>query len=131
LKEAVTLHYSTDIRGIVVMQIMLVTIDANNVALQLSRFRPNVPRVPKDTSILLAYYIATLNIELQCNIYCLFSLSLRFWRVQFTGVMNNKPQTAIKGKMDHAKTSLRTEIFAGARISVIQYLALLWFCVAE
>jgi hypothetical protein len=29
-----------------------------------------------------------LNIELQCNIYCLFSLYLRFWRVKYTGLMN-------------------------------------------
>jgi hypothetical protein len=131
LKEAVTLHCSTNVRAIVVMQIILVTIDANNVALQLSSSRPNVPGVPKGTSILLAYYIAALNIELQCNIYCLFSLSLRFWRVQFMGVMNQKHLTAIKGKRDHAKTSLSTGIFAGAIVSVIQYLALLWYCVAE
>jgi hypothetical protein len=26
--------------------------------------------------------VAALNTELQCNIYCLFSLNLRFWRVQ-------------------------------------------------
>jgi hypothetical protein len=32
--------------------------------------------------------VAVLNIELQCNIYCLVSLSLRFWRVPYLGVMN-------------------------------------------
>jgi hypothetical protein len=32
---------------------------------------------------------------------------------------------AIKGTMNHAKTSFSTEIFAGAIISVVQYLALL------
>jgi hypothetical protein len=31
---------------------------------------------------------AALNIEPYCNIYCLFSLSLRFWRVQYMGAMN-------------------------------------------
>jgi hypothetical protein len=33
--------------------------------------------------------VATLNIELWCNIYCLFCLNfLSFWRVQYMGVMN-------------------------------------------
>jgi hypothetical protein len=32
--------------------------------------------------------VAALNIEPQCNVYCLFSLSLRFWRVQNMGGMN-------------------------------------------
>jgi hypothetical protein len=32
--------------------------------------------------------VAALNIELRCNIYCLFSLSLKFWRVKCMGVMN-------------------------------------------
>jgi hypothetical protein len=32
--------------------------------------------------------VAALNIEPQCNIYCLLSLSLRFWRVQYMGAMN-------------------------------------------
>jgi hypothetical protein len=35
------------------------------------------------------------------------------------GVMNQKPPTA----MNHAKTSFNTEIFAGAVVSVVQYLA--------
>jgi hypothetical protein len=29
--------------------------------------------------------IAAINIELQCNMYCLSLLSLRFWRVQYMG----------------------------------------------
>jgi hypothetical protein len=32
--------------------------------------------------------VVVLNIELQCNMYCLFSLSLSFWRVQCMGVIN-------------------------------------------
>jgi hypothetical protein len=36
------------------------------------------------------------------------------------GVMNWKRPTAIKGTMDHAKTSFSTEIFAGAIISGAQ-----------
>jgi hypothetical protein len=39
------------------------------------------------------------------------------------GGMNWKRPTAIKGTMHHAKTSFSTEIFAGAIISVLQYLA--------
>jgi hypothetical protein len=31
---------------------------------------------------------AALNIEVLCNIYCLFSLSLSFRKVQYMGVMN-------------------------------------------
>jgi hypothetical protein len=58
----------------------------------------------------------------------LFSLSLRFWRVQYTGGMNKKRPTAIKGTMDHTKKSFSTEIFAGAIISVVQYLAPLRYC---
>jgi hypothetical protein len=38
------------------------------------------------------------------------------------GGMNKKRLTAIKGTMNHAKTSFSTEIFAGAIISVVQYL---------
>jgi hypothetical protein len=57
--------------------------------------------------------------------YCLFSLSLRVWRVKYLGVMNSKRPTAIKSTINHAKTSLITEIFSGAISSVVQYLALL------
>jgi hypothetical protein len=42
------------------------------------------------------------------------------------GVMNQKRPTAIIGTLNHAKTS---EIFAGAIISVVQYLALLEYIV--
>jgi hypothetical protein len=38
------------------------------------------------------------------------------------GEMNEKGPTAVKGTMDHAKASISTEIFAGAIISVVQYL---------
>jgi hypothetical protein len=38
------------------------------------------------------------------------------------GGMNYKLPTAIKGTMKHAKRSFRPEIFAGAIISVVQYL---------
>jgi hypothetical protein len=34
------------------------------------------------------YYYAALSIEPYCNINCFFSLSLRFWRVQYTRGMN-------------------------------------------
>jgi hypothetical protein len=34
------------------------------------------------------YTLAPLNIEPWCNLYCLFSLSLKFWRAQNTGGMN-------------------------------------------
>jgi hypothetical protein len=37
--------------------------------------------------------------------------------------MNLKRPTAMKGALNHAKTSFSTEICAGARISVVQYLA--------
>jgi hypothetical protein len=66
--------------------------------------------------------VAALNIEPKCNIHCLFSLSLRFWRVQSMGGMNWKRPTAIKGTMHHAKPSFSKEIFASAIISVVQYL---------
>jgi hypothetical protein len=39
------------------------------------------------------------------------------------GGMNEIRPTAIRGTMNHAKTSFSTEIFAGAIISAIQYLA--------
>jgi hypothetical protein len=39
------------------------------------------------------------------------------------GGMNSKRPTAIQGTMNHAKTSFSTEIFDGAIISVVQYLA--------
>jgi hypothetical protein len=39
------------------------------------------------------------------------------------GGMNQKRPTVIKGTMNHAKTSFSTKIFAGAIISVVQYLA--------
>jgi hypothetical protein len=32
--------------------------------------------------------VVALNIEVQCNIFCLYSLSLRFWGVQYMGVLN-------------------------------------------
>jgi hypothetical protein len=73
------------------------------------------------------FTVAALNIEPWCNIYCLFSLSLRFWRVQYMGGMNWKRPTAITGSVNHAKTSFSTEIFAGAIISMVQYLAPLRF----
>jgi hypothetical protein len=63
------------------------------------------------------------NIEPWCNIYCLFSLSLRFWRFQYRGGMNQKRPTAIQGTMNCAETSFGTEICAGAIISLVQYLA--------
>jgi hypothetical protein len=66
--------------------------------------------------------VAALNIEPWCNIYCLYSLSLRVWRVQFMGGMNWKRPTAIEGTMEHGKTSFSTKIFDGAIISVAQYL---------
>jgi hypothetical protein len=47
--------------------------------------------------------IAALHIELQFNVYCLFSLSLRSWRVQDMGLMNYNYPTAIKGTMNLAK----------------------------
>jgi hypothetical protein len=39
------------------------------------------------------------------------------------GGMNLKRLTAIKGTLNHAKTSFSTEIFAGAIIGVVQYFA--------
>jgi hypothetical protein len=39
------------------------------------------------------------------------------------GVMNWKRPTAIKGTMNHAKTSFSTEIFAGAMFIVVHHLA--------
>jgi hypothetical protein len=39
------------------------------------------------------------------------------------GGMNERRPTAIKGTMNHAKTSFGTEICAGIIISVVQYLA--------
>jgi hypothetical protein len=43
------------------------------------------------------------------------------------GGMNQKRPTAIKGTMNDAKTSVSTEILDGAMISVVQYLAPLWY----
>jgi hypothetical protein len=40
-------------------------------------------------------------------------------------VLNWKRPTAIKGTMNHARTSFSTEIFAGAKASMVQYLLLL------
>jgi hypothetical protein len=37
--------------------------------------------------------------------------------------MNEKCPIAIKGTLNHAKTSFSTEIFAGAIISVVRYVA--------
>jgi hypothetical protein len=45
------------------------------------------------------------------------------------GAMNLKRPTAIIGTMNHAKTSLSTEIFAGAIISLVQCLVPLCYCV--
>jgi hypothetical protein len=45
------------------------------------------------------------------------------------GRSNWKRPTAIKGTMHHAKTSFSTEIFAGAILSVVQYLEPLRYCV--
>jgi hypothetical protein len=67
--------------------------------------------------------VAALNIETWCNMYCLFALFLRFWRVKSMGGMNLKRPTAIEGSMNHAKTSFSTEICAGAVISVVPCLA--------
>jgi hypothetical protein len=39
------------------------------------------------------------------------------------GVMNYKSATVIKGTMNLAKTSLSAEVFTGAIISVVQYIA--------
>jgi hypothetical protein len=39
------------------------------------------------------------------------------------GVMNQKRHTAVKSTMNHAKRSFSTDIFAGAVISLVQYLA--------
>jgi hypothetical protein len=39
------------------------------------------------------------------------------------GGMNWKRPTVMKGTMDHAKMSFSTEIFAGAIISMVRYLA--------
>jgi hypothetical protein len=44
-------------------------------------------------------------------------------------VMNKKRPTAVKGTMNHAKTSFSTEIFAGATIHVVRYLAPLRYAV--
>jgi hypothetical protein len=63
--------------------------------------------------------VAALNIELQCNSFCLFAVSLRFWRVQYTGVMNYDIPTAIKGTMNLAKASFSRDIFAGTIIRVV------------
>jgi hypothetical protein len=54
--------------------------------------------------------VAAPHIELQCNIYFLFSLSLSFWRVQYMGDMNKKRPTAVQGAMNHANTSFSTEV---------------------
>jgi hypothetical protein len=50
--------------------------------------------------------IVRLTIEPKCNIYCLCSVSLRFWGVQNMGVMNKKSPTAIKDTMKHQQASL-------------------------
>jgi hypothetical protein len=44
------------------------------------------------------------------------------------GVMNKKRQTVCKGTMKHARTSLSTDLFAGAIISMVQHLAPLQYC---
>jgi hypothetical protein len=69
------------------------------------------------------YLLHIVAAQQQCNIYCLFSRSLRFWRVQYMGVMNLKRPGVIKGTMTHAKKSSSTEILAGAIISLARYLA--------
>jgi hypothetical protein len=58
--------------------------------------------------------VAALNIEPWCNIHCLFSLSLRFWRVLYMVGMNKKRPTAVIGTLNHAKISFSTEIFAAS-----------------
>jgi hypothetical protein len=72
--------------------------------------------------------VATLHIELQCNIHRLLSVPGRFWRVQCMGVMNLKRPTAITGTKTHANTSFSTEICSGAIISLFQYLVLIQVC---
>jgi hypothetical protein len=47
------------------------------------------------------------------------------------GGMKRKRGTAIKGTMHHAKTSFSTEIFAGAILSVVQYLTPLRYCIGH
>jgi hypothetical protein len=80
-------------------------------------------KTPKEAgSGISSHTVEALNIEPECNIYCLFSLSLRVWRVQYMGVMNLKRPTAIIDTLNPAKTPFSTEIFAGAIISVGQYL---------
>jgi hypothetical protein len=64
--------------------------------------------------------VAARSIDLQCNIYCFFLLSVMFWRVQYTEAINQKCPTAINCTINHAKTSLSTEIFAGEITSVAQ-----------
>jgi hypothetical protein len=47
------------------------------------------------------------------------------------GGMNMKRPTATKGTMSHAKTSFGTEIFAGAILCVVQYLAPLRYALSQ
>jgi hypothetical protein len=42
--------------------------------------------------------VAALNIELQCSIYRLLSLSLRFWRVQYMRKLNRNVQLQLKAQ---------------------------------
>jgi hypothetical protein len=44
-------------------------------------------------------------------------------------VITKKHPTAIKGTMNHARTLFSKEMFAGALISVLQYLVQLWYIV--
>jgi hypothetical protein len=44
------------------------------------------------------------------------------------GELSQKRPTAIKSTMNQAKTSFSTDIFAGAIISVVQYLEPLRYC---
>jgi hypothetical protein len=45
----------------------------------------STPRLIDATALLIT--VAALTIEPKCKIHCLFSLSLRFWRVQYVGGM--------------------------------------------
>jgi hypothetical protein len=70
-----------------------------------------------------AHTVVALNIEYSAIFSAIFPLSLRFWRVQYTGVTNWNYPTAIKGTMNLARTSFGREILAGEIRSLVQYLA--------
>jgi hypothetical protein len=56
------------------------------------------------------------------HLLLVFSLPLRFWRVQYIGVMNQNRPTAMKCAMKRSKVSFSTEMLAGAIINGLQYL---------